>query len=245
MNFRLLPITVLLAAATILGAYSSQAAILGTGTLTITAPGFPLDQAGPYQVSITAVSTGPNPGSSFNTFCLGTQVDYFPGTTYGYQISDVVQPVNSQPSGHDYVTWGTAWLYSQYRAGLIGDGSANDVKNDALQEAIWTLQGQSLSGITLSADSQSHPATLASDLSSFLSQAHTAALGASISSEYNNANGAFKVYALNMFTGTIGSPTWVQPQLVLVPETSTVLAGALLILPFGLSVVRMRRKACK
>jgi hypothetical protein len=187
------------------------------------------------------VSTGLNPGSSFNTFCLGTQVDYSPNTTYGYQISDQVQPPQVGPPA--FVTWGTAWLYSQYRAGNIGSGSLNNVVNDALQEAIWTLQGQTYSGIiTLSTDSAAHAATLAADLASFLNAAASAASAASVSSDLNNANGAFGVYALNMFTGSSSSPSYVQPQLAIVPEPTTMIAGALLLLPLGASTLRVLRR---
>jgi hypothetical protein len=56
------------------------------------------------------------------------------------------------------------------------------------------------------------------------------------------ANGAFGVYALNMYTGTADDPQWVQPQLVIVPEASTVYAGVLLMVPFGASAFRIIRK---
>lgn len=227
----------LLGAVSFLAAPNLFAAVVGSGSLFISAAGFPPDQAGPYQVSSIVVSTGPNPGSSFNTFCLGTKVDYSPNTTYGYQISDTVQPPQVGPPA--VVTWGTAWLYSQYRAGNIGSGSANNVVNDALQEAIWTLQGQSFSsGITLSSDSVNHPGTLLSDRLAFLSAATTAATAHGIGNDLSDAKGAFGVYALDMFTGSSSSPNYVQPQLVIVPEASTALAGALLLLPFGLSYLR-------
>jgi hypothetical protein len=215
------------------------ASIIGTGSLFITAPGFPPDQAGPYHVSISTVTSGPSPvstGGSFETFCLGTQVDYSPNATYSYQISDTVQPTGPLgPNGvgsPGYVTWGTAWLYSQYRAGALGAGTANNPLNDALQEAIWTLQGQNTSGITFSPNS--------TDYTTFLANAASAAALAGVSSDTNDANGAFGVYALNMLSGS----TYVQPQLVMVPvpEPTTVIAGMLLLLPFGMCAVRMLRK---
>jgi hypothetical protein len=177
--------------------------------------------------------TGVNPGSSFETFCIGTQVDYNPGLTYSYEISDTVQPATGV-GAPGFVTWGTAWLYSQYRANLLPDGANGAINNgatDALQKLIWVLQEQSLSGVNFSAD----PSVYA-DLSSAVAAA-AAAAGVSDSSD---ANGAFGVYALNMLSGT----TYVQPQLCMVPvpEPTTFLAGGLMLLPFVVSALRIARK---
>jgi len=224
----------IIGAASLLTSQSLFASIIGTGSLYITAPGYPPDQAGPYLVSSLTATTGPNPGSSFATFCLGTQINYYPGNTYSYEISDTVQPAGSAPGGvgpPGFVTWGTAWLYSQYRAGLLGDGASNDPLNDALQDAIWYLQGQSLSDVTFSPD--------LTDYNNFLNEAAAAAAAAHVS-DTSDANGAFGVYALNMLSGS----TYVQPQLVMVPvpEATTIIAGALLLLPLGASTLRVLRK---
>jgi hypothetical protein len=226
----------IIGAALLLRSQSLFAQIIGTGSLYITAPGFSAtgDQAGPYQVSLLTPATGVNPGSSFETFCLGTQIDYTPGSTYSYQISDTVQPSGSAPGGvgpPGFVTWGTAWLYSQYRAGAIGDGASNDPLNDALQEAIWTLQGQNTSGVTFSADP--------TDYADFLAAAANAAALAGVS-DTSDASGAFGVYALDMLIGS----SYVQPQLCIVPvpEPTTFLAGGLMLFPFGASAFRVIRK---
>ena len=218
--------------------------VIGTGSLYITAPGYPPDQAGPYNVTI---STSPLPsgiipissGGSFETFCLGTQVNYTPGSTYSYQISDTVQPTGGvEPPGYDYVTWGTAWLYSQYRAGLVGDGSNIDGKNDALQGLIWYLQGQSTTtpeNVTYSPDMAYY--------NILLTEVEHAAFTAGVS-DTSDANGAFGVYALDMYNGSPIEADFAQPQLCLVPvpEPTTFLAGGLMLLPFGVSVLRIVRK---
>jgi hypothetical protein len=228
-----------LAGASLFAAPSLFAQIIGTGSLNITAPNYSSggDQAGPYQIQNLTVSTGVIPASSFQTFCIGSQVDYTPGTTYNYQISGSVQPSNV--GGPGYVTWGTAYLYNQFLNGLLGVGgnttlsTPGNVINDALQVAIWDLQGQSLSGITLSGSLNT------AEVNQFLNDASVAALAANISSDENNANGAFGIYALNMLTD---AGTYAQPQLVQVPvpvpETNTVFAGALLLLPLGLGAWR-------
>jgi hypothetical protein len=220
---------------------SLLASIIGTGSLYISAPGYPPDQAGPYAISSLTSSSGSNPGSSFETFCLGTQVDYTPNSTYDYLISDTVQPA-SGVGLPGYVTWGTAWLYSQYRAGALGDGAVNNPEDDALQEAIWVLQGQSLSGITFSPNQ--------TDYTAFLNDVTNAAALAHVSVT-SDANGDFGVYALDMFTLSGSTTNYVQPELCevpvgqggTVPEPSTVLAGALLLLPCGVSVIRILRKS--
>ena len=55
-----------------------------------------------------------------------------------------------------------------------------------------------------------------------------------------DANGAYGVVALNL---TDKQGNYYQSQLGMVPEPSTVVAGALLLLPFGVSTVRILRKS--
>lgn len=239
--------------------------VLGTGTVYITAPNYNGgngyggngDQAGPYQITNLKVTSGDRPlSTTFQTFCLGTEVDYYPGTTYGYQISDTVEP--SGPFGSSgvgspgYVTWGVAYLYSQFLAGdllnTIG-GNSPDVStgptaeedNDALQAAIWTLQGQTYNGI-VQFGGTSNETLNASLVTQFLMDATNAAKADDISSVETNADGAFGVYALDMYN--TNTDTYVQPQLVelpCVPEPSTVMAGVLMLLPLGISTVRAVR----
>lgn len=214
--------------ATIFTAPSLFAAVIGTGQLTISAPGLP-DVDGPYAVQTTAVTTGPNLGS-FETFCIGSQVDYNSGQSYTYQISTAVQPFTAENGGGlQYVALGTAWLYSQYRAGNIGDGSANDTINNDLQLAIWYLQGQ-VGGVT----------------NGFTAMA-AAHVGGNSHLE-DMSNGAYNVYALNLSVGGGNSAPgdldgFAQPQLALipVPEPATIAAGAMLLLPLGASMVRVVR----
>jgi hypothetical protein len=215
----------LIMAASIFVAPSLFASIIGTGQLTITAPGLP-DVDGPYSVQTTAVTTGPNLGN-FETFCMGSQVDFFSGNSYTYQISTSVQPFTAENGGGlQYVALGTAWLYSQYRAGNIGDGSANDLNNNNLQLAIWYLQGQA-GGVTNGFTA--------------LAAAH---VGGTSHLE-DMSNGAFNVYSLNLSPGDAPGDVdgFAQPQLCLipVPEPATIAAGAMLLLPLGASMVRVLR----
>ena len=72
-----------------------------------------------------------------------------------------------------------------------------------------------------------------------------AALGMTDAQLQADSNGAFGVVALNPYTGfdQNGNPTGLaQDQLAIVPEPTTIIAAALLVLPFGASTIRFRRK---
>jgi hypothetical protein len=255
----------LLACPNLFAAYT----VIGTGSLTITAPGLP-DQAGPYTVTGVHITSGPGPNhgtaSPFETFCLGTQIDYTSGSTYNYEISTTVQPTGlstGSPPGvgsPGYVTWGAAYLYSQFSANPNGSlsgtwgtinfgGTGNNALNDALQAAIWALQGQNYLtlGLTFSGGGS---APVAGDVNYYLDAAAAAAtaagLGSSTTGTYTSGdelddNGRFEVYALNMYDASTGA--YVQPQLCIIPEPTTIFAGAFLLLPFGINTARFLRKS--
>jgi hypothetical protein len=230
------------------------AQIIGTGSLNIDAPNFDNggNQAGPYVVSGLTVSSGVVPASSFQTFCVGSQVNYGSPGSYSYQISTTVQP-SGIVGGPGFVTLGTAYLYSQFLAGALGFGGntttvnnnvADETVNAGLQLAIWSLQGQTDAGISFGSLNVSD---IEADALMFENDANSA-LGAG--NVENIANGAYGIYALNMYTGSSSDPDYAQPQLVQipvapVPEPGTIFAGASLLGPLGLSVFRAlkRRKA--
>lgn len=242
MKLKVLKISSVLASAVVaLSAPNLFASLVGSGEITITAPGLSSGDAdGPYSVKTISVSSGPNLGN-FETFCLGSQVDYYSGGSYSYQISTQVQPFADGTSGGlAYITLGTAWLYSQYEAGALGDGSKNDSVNNSLQLAIWYLQGKQAGGQD----------------NTFVTEAMNAinSLGGNYLA---NANGAWGVYAMDLSpTGNTGlapgdAHGFAQPELCevpgqpgynAVPEPSTIFAGSLLLLPLGVSIIRILRK---
>lgn len=229
------------AATALLLSATSLFASLGTGTLTISAPGLVNGDAnGPYAVASTS-ATGPDLGN-FDTFCLAYTVDYYNNGKYNYNISTAVQPQAGGYGGEGlgYVSVGTAWLYNQYLSG----NAALTGYNDAIQEVIWYLQGQtapkSATGYTTVLD--------------MVNNAEGASVG-------DNAKGMYGIYALNLLIGSgsgyapaapgdVGG--YAQPQLCYlptntpqtppstsVPEPSTVVAGMLILLPLGISAVRI------
>ena len=205
---------------------------------------------GPYSYGnggeFTAVTTGLG---TFQTFCIEYNEEFGPGNTYDYNKNtgavvggagvDATDAHTGLPM--DNISLGTAWLYSQFRAGTLtldtGSGSyfnANRQLNAGeLQQAIWFLENEN-GGVN----------------NGYVSLAETA-LGKTLAQIQADSNGKYGVIALNLFNGpystSVQGPNGQtynlnQDQLDVVPEPTTVLAGALLLLPFGASTLRVLRK---
>ena len=202
----------LVGAASLLATTSALATISYNGTYTGT-----LTVNNAYGDAINVNSSGLG---TFTSFCLNSTVYAWSGTTYNYVSSDTVTPANS--GGPANVTLGTAWLYSEFGSGDLASygfvyGNANSANQ--LQQAIWYFQGSS-GGVN----------------NAFVVDAQTA-VGAGNST--NASGGAYGVFALTLTDANRG---YAQPILGMVPEPSTVVAGVLLLLPFGVSTVRILRK---
>lgn len=165
----------------------------------------------------------PQSPGSFLTFCLELSENLTLGNTYNANINDKAIQGSVGPSG-DPISWGTAWLYSQFRAGSLGGTAA---LNKQLQEAIWWLEEETGSGAN-------QPV-----LNSFVTDARDAynTLYATSISALDlrdvDADGAFGVVVLNLYNA---SDARRQDVLAIVPEPSTYIAGGLALLPllFGL-----------
>jgi hypothetical protein len=205
----------------------SLCAIVGAASVLATTSAFAtFSYNGTYSGTLTlshgygdAIDVNASGLGTYTSFCLNSGVVAWPATTYNYVSSDTVTPANS--GGPANVTLGTAWLYSEFSSGDLSSygyvyGDANSANQ--LQQAIWYLQG-SPAGVD----------------NAFVVDAQTA-VGSGNST--NASGGAYGVFALTL---TIGN-TYAQPILGIVPEPSTVVAGVLLLLPFGVSTVRILRK---
>jgi hypothetical protein len=162
-----------------------------------------------------AANTAGSGDAYFQTFCIQTTVYFYPGTTY-----------NAAPG--DSITIGTAWLYSQFAAGTLsgynyayGGNRVNTA--GSLQQAIWWLQGQT-GGVN----------------NSFVTLAETT-LGLNDTTIKLDGNGAYGVDSLNL-TDVNGNAAAQDQLVIVVPETTTVIAGMLLLLPLGASTLRILRK---
>ena len=138
---------------------------------------------------------------TFDTFCLDKDTDFNIGQTYQYAISSTILP------GGSFITLGTAYIYSQFTAGAAGYSGSSAMDNE-IQQAIWWLQG----------DIAIRP-TIINQLETDLS---TTDQGLEV-----NGNGAYGVVALALTP--LGGGAYAQPQLAVVPEPTTILAGVMLV----------------
>ncbi|HTY88896.1 MAG TPA: PEP-CTERM sorting domain-containing protein [Candidatus Acidoferrum sp.] len=198
------------------------------GTLNFTAPTYQNGDGGEFNAATTGLG-------SFPTFCIEAQeyIGQPPSGPYTYTINtgavsggvgtDTVDANTGLPM--DNISIGTAWLYSQFRAGTLtldtGAGSyfdANRLANaGALQNAIWYLEdegGQNNGYVTLA----------------------ESALGLSEAQIKADSNGAYGVVALNLFDAS-GNLAQDQLALVLVPPVVVPEPSTWLLSAFGLSAL--------
>jgi hypothetical protein len=94
------------------------------------------------EFNITSATLG-----NFPTFCVETSEFFNPGSTYDYVVNTKAMYGSAGPSG-DPLSVGTAWLYSQFRAGPLAGynygGNPGHVNSaGALQNTIWWLESES------------------------------------------------------------------------------------------------------
>ena len=176
-------------------------------------------------VDLSSYSAATAGAGYFQTFCIESTEYFTPGATYNVTINDRAIYGGQGPTG-DPLSIGTAWLYSQFAAGSLSGytyayGANRTLSANVLQQAIWWLEGE---GGTKNA---------------FVIAAETA-LGLNDTTIKADANGAYGVVALNLYDK---DGNRAQDQLGIVPEPTTVVAGVLLLLPFGASTLRILRKS--
>lgn len=182
---------------------------------------------GPFKATVQSAFGGYARGSTFDTFCVEFTEEFYPNVTYQAQIS--TQAVFGHDSdgtiGYDALTSKTAWLYSTWRAGVLGNYVAGWNADDnpdqltgkdpgdlyALQDVIWQTQNWVL------------PPTTGANLG-----LETNLLKAAT----DNANGSlYNVRIMQMWdSGYVGDPLHAhQDQLILVPSPTAALGGLLLL----------------
>jgi hypothetical protein len=186
--------------------------------------------------------------TGFETFCVEMNQSFNPGHTYNTSVGSSIV---SGPYSSTYVTVGTAYLYSQFAQGSLTGynynvGQNRELSADELQDAIWYLQGE-LGPNGNSSTSDSLYKFVASK-NPFIALVDTlfGINGAKASDASNN----YGVQVLNLTTGSGWDTQYAQDQLVYtpgpqptpVPEPATFAAGAMLLAPLGLSLLRSFRK---
>jgi len=214
------------------------------GTVTMSGGPNQVDVGGEFTAAANANANSVGLGT-FQTFCIEDSEMIGLGPNYYYRINtgaiaggvsgvDAVDAATGLPK--DNISIGTAWLYSQFRAGTLAGYTAGLPANaGVLQDAIWMLEGEYGPTATIHAYDPTNPYLVAA----------RAALGMTDAQLQADSNGAYGVVALNLYTSLDqnGNPTGLaQDQLGIVPEPTTMIAGALLLLPFGASTLRVLRK---
>jgi len=217
------------------------------GTIVLTQNAYSYGNGGQF----TAVTTGLG---TFQTFCIEYNEEYQPGSQYDYYENSgavaggvgayATDPHTGLPM--DNISIGTAWLYSQFRAGTLANYfNANQQLNAGnLQDAIWYLENET-STLAFNGADGTYYYDLAKQYAGAgnLTDAQVAA----------DSDGAYGVIALNLYSTvkvgdnlpvTINGTTYYasQDQLAIVPEPTTMIAAALLLLPFGASTLRILRR---
>lgn len=212
------------------------------GTITLTQGPYSYGNGGEFTAQTSGLGT-------FQTFCIEYNEEFQPGSLYNYYQNtgavmggagvDAIDPHTGRSM--DNISIGTAWLYSQFRAGTLSGYDFANTYGDrnadagALQQAIWWLEDEP-NGVK----------------NSFVTEAETA-LTLTDSTIIGDSGGAYGVIALNLYSTTqvgdnqqvtIDGTTYYasQDQLAIVPEPATIMSGVLLLLPFGASTLRILRR---
>ena len=142
---------------------------------------------------------------TFKTFCIEHNENIGLGTTYNYSVSGGAIQGGVSGGNPDPISLGTAYLYSQFRAGtLSGYSSASSTDQSNLQDAFWMLEGE-----------------LTYNGSNVYIAAAKAALSKTDAQIVADGGGIYGVMAMNVTTTSGGIA---QDQLILVPDGGMTLA---------------------
>jgi hypothetical protein len=181
---------------------------------------------GAYALGTTMWNDG-----SFQTFCVEEGETFNPGVSY------IVKGLNTKalnggvgPLG-DTLSQGTSWLYRQFASGVFASynyGAGRSASETALQVAIWALEDEGT--------------WTQGDLANVFEQAVVTKFGSWANAKLDAVIGTsdYGVRVMNLVDAGGGLH---QDNLVIVPEPTTMIAGALLLLPFGASTLRFFRKS--
>jgi len=200
-----------------------------TGNISVAGTGAP-GGGGPLFVHTSGLG-------NFYTFCLEVNEHYSGATMYTINSGAINGGISTAPTGtatFDPVSLGTAYLYSQFLGGTLGAVSGYNTAAEigaGVQQAIWYLEGETTTENGFNYGVRNGYVDLA-----------ITGLGKSNDADVEaDANGYGQVVVLNLTDANGGLHQDVLAAAV--PEPSTIIAGALLLLPFGVSTLRIMRKS--
>ena len=185
-----------------------------------------------------STSTGVGAGTGFETFCIDASHYWYSGVTYSATLGST-----TYAGSGNQISLGTCYLYSQFAAGTLSGynystfGTARKTSAGLLQNTLWALEGEiSSAGIFVTGNA------FYNDLIS--------TFGTIANAEGNAGTNNFGVAVLQLScSGVIGQSQLVETvppsqshSQTPIPEPSTVIAGVLLLLPFGVSTLRILRR---
>jgi hypothetical protein len=160
---------------------------------------------------------------TFNTFCIERNEFLTLGNTYDVTLNSAAVGGGIGGGSPDPLSLGAAWLYSYYSRGILANFANTQADVSDLQIAIWMFEQELSAG----------DGTGLYDLNNKYYKAAVAAgqTGA------NAPVGYLGVQVMNLTENGVK-----KQDLLVVPEPSTMIAGALLLLPFGASAARILRR---
>ena len=185
-----------------------------------------------------STSTAVGAGTGFETFCIDASHYWYSGVTYNATLGST-----TYAGSGNQISIGTCYLYSQFAAGTLNGysylttGSTRKTSAGLLQNTLWALEGEiSSAGIFVVGN------VFYNDLMSEFQNSITAA-------EANAGTNNFGVAVLQLScSGVIGQSQLVETNSTSqshsqtpIPEPSSVLAGALLLVPLGVQALRRLR----
>lgn len=227
----------LLIAASLAGALCAttvQAAYDGVATSVSETPGASVFPGGQFTVVVDATLASKlvvGPGNAFQSFCLETTEYLYNAGPYDVNINNKAIQGNQGPGG-DPLSVGTCWLYWQFRQGTLAGYNPLPGVAGQLQATIWWLEQEPGTASTAPIYTGAQPVNVF--VNAVLGHFGNAANAMADANPGNNLG----VVALNLYQDS----QLRQDQLALVPEPTTMIAGALLLLPFGASTLRILRR---
>ena len=187
------------------------------GLLAIDATAFATPTVTLYQNSMSAGSGGQftavtSDNGTFQTFCVDVNHEFTPGTTYNYTVGN-----QTYMGSGDYLSVGTAYLYSQFLNGNLAGYNYSDPNSaGSLQNVIWSLQNE----------------TFGNSQASFVAgnpfyNDVVIQFGNIVNAELP-AGGTYGVDVMNLYDVNCNQ---VQSQLVLVPEHGSLFVSLFLLIP--------------